>query len=68
MMYADGDTNVQVNTTVTFAEPVTDFKFRMLCVANDRSNGSGPLSSPNTGTCRIAGAEGTSPVIKVVTD
>ena len=68
MMYPDGKTNVTVNTTVKLTVPTTDFKFRMLCVANDRADGNGPLSSPNAGTCRIAGAEGTSPVIKVVTD
>jgi hypothetical protein len=40
----------------------------MLCLADDQANGSGALGQPNGGTCRIAGAEDTSPVIKVVTE
>lgn len=68
MMNADGKTNVHVNCTVTYSAPVKDVKFRMLCLADDQANGSGALGQPNGGTCRIAGAEDTSPVIKVVTE
>ena len=68
MMNADGSTNVHVDCTVTYSSPVSDVKFRMLCLANDQAQGKGALSAPNGGTCRIAGAEGTSPVIKVVTE
>jgi hypothetical protein len=40
----------------------------MLCLANDQAQGNGALAKPNGGTSRIAGAEGTSPIIKVVTE
>ena len=66
MMNSDGNTNVHVNCTVTYSAPVTDVKFRMLCLANDQAQGKGALAKPNSGTSRIAGAAGTSPVIKVV--
>ncbi len=66
MMNSDGNTNVHVNCTVTYSAPVTDVKFRMLCLANDQAQGKGALAKPNSGTSRIAGAVGTSPVIKVV--
>lgn len=65
-MFDDGSTNVEVNTTVTLSAPTKDIKFRMLCVANAQANGGAALEKPNGGTCRIAGAEGTSPVIKVI--
>ena len=65
-MEADGSTNVEINTTVTLTAPTKDIKFRMLCVANAQANGEAALDLPNGGTCRIAGAEGTSPVIKVI--
>ena len=68
MMNADGKTNVHVNCTVTYSAPVSNVQFRMLCLANDQAQGNGALPEPNGGTCRIAGAEGTSPVIKVVTE
>jgi hypothetical protein len=65
-MNEDGSTNVEVNTMVTLTAPTKDIKFRMLCVANAQANGGAALEKPNGGTCRIAGAEGTSPVIQVV--
>ena len=68
MMNADGNTNVHVNCTVTYSAPVKDVKFRMLCLADDQAQGKGALGQPNGGTCRLAGAVGTSPVIKVVTE
>ena len=68
MMNADGKTNVHVNCTVTYSAPVSNVQFRMLCLANDQAQGNGALSEPNGGTCRIAGAVGTSPVIQVVTE
>ena len=68
MMNADGNTNVHVNCTVTYSAPVSSVQFRMLCLANDQAQGKGALAKPNGGTSRIAGAEGTSPVIKVVTE
>ena len=68
MMNADGNTNVHVNCTVTYSAPVSNVQFRMLCLANDQAQGKGALEAPNGGTCRIAGAAGTSPIIKVVTE
>ena len=68
MMNADGKTNVHVNCTVTYSAPVSNVQFRMLCLANDQAQGNGALSEPNGGTCRIAGAAGTSPIIKIVTE
>ena len=68
MMNADGNTNVHVDCTVTYSAPVSNVQFRMLCLANDQAQGNGALAEPNGGTCRIAGAVGTSPVIKVVTE
>ena len=68
MMNADGNTNVHVDCTVTYSAPVSNVQFRMLCLANDQAQGNGALEAPNGGTCRIAGAVGTSPVIKVVTE
>ena len=68
MMNADGSTNVHVNCTVTYSAPVSNVQFRMLCLANDQAQGKGALAEPNGGTCRIAGAVGTSPVIKLVTE
>lgn len=65
-MFEDGNTNVEINTTVVLSAPTKDIKFRMLCVANAQANGGAALEKPNGGTCRIAGAEGTSPVIKVI--
>ena len=66
VMNADGKTNVEVDATVTLAAASDKVQFRMLCVANDQANGNGAIEVPNGGTCRIAGAAGTSPVIKIV--
>lgn len=65
-MNADGKTNVEVDATVALSAATTDFKFRMLCLVNSQANGKGALAAPNGGTCRIAGASGTSPVIQIV--
>lgn len=65
-MNEDGSTNVEVNTSVSLSASNSNIQFRMLCVANAQTNGGAPLEKPNGGTCRIAGAEGTSPVIKVL--
>ncbi|MDR2127414.1 MAG: hypothetical protein LBP63_11395 [Prevotellaceae bacterium] len=67
-MNADGSTNVQVNSTYTFTNPIIsgDVQFRFRCMANWRAQG-GTLAAPNTGTSRIVGAaDGTSPVISIV--
>lgn len=58
--------NSLVDATWTLAKPCTVMKFRYRCVAN--YNKDGALAAPNGGTCRIAGAAGTSPIIKVVTE
>ena len=65
-MFDDGKTNVEVNATVTLSVATKDVKFRMLCVANGQSSNEAYVAAPNGGTCRIAGDETTSPVIKVV--
>lgn len=65
-MFDDGKTNVEVNATVTLSVATKDVKFRMLCVANGKSSDESYIEAPNGGTCRIAGDEATSPVIKVV--
>ena len=65
-MFDDGKTNVEVNATVTLSVATKDVKFRMLCVANGKSSDESYIEAPNGGTCRIAGDETTSPVIKVV--
>ena len=66
VMNADGSTNVKIDATVTLAAAADKVQFRMLCVAVDQANGNGALEGLNGGTCRIAGAAGTSPVIKIV--
>lgn len=61
--------NITVNFTVTYANAITDgeIEFRMTCMANWRTNGSGPLEKPNTGTFRWAGAGAAdSPRIQIV--
>ena len=65
-MFDDGKKNVEVNATVTLSAATKNVKFRMLCVANGQSSNEAFVEAPNGGTCRIAGAAGTSPVIKVV--
>ena len=66
-MNNDGETNVEVDATVTLSSATKDVKFRMLAVGDVvQSSNEALVTKPNGGTCRIAGAEGTSPVIKVV--
>jgi len=64
-MNADGNTNVEVNSTYTFTKRIQagDVLFRFRCMANWQASGSGALANPNGGTHRLAGAVGTSPVI-----
>lgn len=65
-MEKDGSTNVTVNPVVTLTSPTKGLKFRMVALVNVRSSNEAVVSKLNGGTCRIAGAEGTSPVIKVI--
>ena len=65
-MYPDGSTNVEVDVVVEYANDTAEPCFRMLSLSVEQASGSGPLEAINTGTSRIAGAEGTSPVIKLV--
>ena len=66
-MNKDGSTNVEVDATVTLSSATKDVKFRMLAVGDVvKSSDESLVTKPNGGTCRIAGADGTSPVIKVV--
>jgi hypothetical protein len=46
--------NVAVECYWRLAAPCREPMFRMRCVANWQSNGSGALANPNGGTCRIA--------------
>ena len=65
-MNADAKTNVEVDVVVEYANDTAEPCFRMLCLANEQTNGKGPLEAINSGTVRIAGAVGTSPIIKLV--
>lgn len=66
-MKEDGKTNVEVDATVTLSSATNDVKFRMLAVGDVvQSSNEALIGGLSGGTCRIAGAEGTSPVIKVV--
>jgi hypothetical protein len=56
--------NSIVDFTWTLAKPCKIMQFRYRCMAN--WNKDGALAAPNGGTCRIAGAAGTSPVLRVV--
>jgi hypothetical protein len=56
--------NSIVDFTWTLAKPCKIMQFRYRCMAN--WNKDGALAAPNGGTCRIAGAAGTSPVFRVV--
>ena len=62
--------NIAVECYWTLAAPCREPMFRMRCVANWQSNGSGALANPNGGTCRIAdnGDEGedAGPVFEVL--
>ncbi len=59
--------NSTVNATWTLVQPCTVMQFRYKCVANYNAKNT-VLDAPNGGTCRIAGADGTSPVFRVVRD
>ena len=67
-MNSDGKTDIEINATVTLTNPTENVKFRMVCVGGSLANGNAMPEGMNGGTCRIAGAEGTSPAIKVVTE
>ena len=58
--------NSTVDVTWTLAAATSTPMFRYTCMANWQANGNGALEAPNGGTCRIAGAAGTSPVFEVV--
>ena len=58
--------NSTVEVTWTLAAATKTPMFRYTCMANWQANGNGALEAPNGGTCRIAGAAGTSPVFEVV--
>ena len=62
----DSATNSLVDFTWTLAAPCGNMQFRYTCMSNWQYNGKGALAAPNGGTCRIAGAAGTSPVFEVV--
>ena len=57
-MAGDGSTNIEVDATVTFTNAINngDIEFRFICMANAQSSNEAPLSAPNTGTSRWAGA------------
>ena len=58
--------NSKVDVTWTLASATKTPMFRYMCMANWQYNGNGALEAPNGGTCRIAGADGTSPIFEVV--
>lgn len=57
--------NSIADATWTLVKPCTVMQFRYRCVANYNAKNE-VLAAPNGGTCRIAGAEGTSPIFEVV--
>jgi hypothetical protein len=57
--------NSIADATWTLVKPCTVMQFRYRCVANFNAKNE-VLAAPNGGTCRIAGAEGTSPIFEVV--
>lgn len=60
--------NSLVDHTWVLAADCSNMQFRYTCMANYQFNGNGPLEAPNGGTCRIAGAAGTSPIFEVLAD
>ena len=66
VMANDGSTNVEVSPIVSLTSATKGLKFRMVALANVRSSNEAVIAKINGGTSRIAGAEGTSPVIKVI--
>lgn len=67
MPSTDSKNNSVVDVTWTLAQSCTNMQFRYRCVANYSADGTVYDGLINH-TCRIAGATGTSPVFKVVTD
>ena len=57
--------NSIADATWTLVKPCTVMQFRYRCVANFNAKNE-VLAAPNGGTCRIAGAVGTSPIFEVV--
>ena len=66
VMEADGNTNVTVEAEFTLVKATKEVQFRMRCVRMDQANGNDPIDAVNGGTCRIAGAEGTSPIFEIL--
>ena len=66
VMANDGSTNVKVEPIVSLSSATKGLKFRMVALVNVRSSNEAAIPKLNGGTCRIAGADGTSPVIKVI--
>ena len=64
--------NITIDVTVTYTKAIArgEVRFRMTCVANWKTDGSGALPNPNGGTIRWASSEGAnytdSPRIEVV--
>ena len=63
----DSTSNSRVDVTWELVKPCTVMQFRYMCVANYAYSGT-VNDGLNAGTCRIAGAVGTSPVFKVVNE
>ena len=66
VMANDGSTNVKVEPIVSLSSATKGLKFRMVALVNVRSSNEAAITKLNGGTCRIAGADGTSPVIKII--
>ena len=64
--------NISIDVTVTYTKAIAkgEVRFRMTCVANWKTDGSGALPNPNGGTIRWASSADNgyndSPVIQVV--
>ena len=65
-MEADGSTNVEVDVTFSLAKATKEVQFRQRCVTVEQASGNGPLTKPNGGTSRIAGAAESSPVFEIL--
>ena len=68
--FIEPTSNTTVECNWTLAKACREPKFRMRCVANWKSDGTGALAAPNGGTCRISdnddGKEDAGPVFEVV--
>ena len=68
--FIEPTSNTTVECNWTLAKACREPKFRMRCVANWKADGSGALTAPNGGTCRISdnddGKEDAGPVFEVV--